>query len=147
MLWAAAWSAWYGICVAWPFFKRPDWMLVYLVDAQNVSLVPAFVLFMFALVIYGVCGALATGLAVSRGKLGFGIVLAVGAAIVLGSTGLLTAGQYSVVGTFAQYAAHTAPKLTDDKEMMMGMNAMTIGIASFSVMLLAIKIVQIRKLK
>lgn len=147
MLWAAGWSVWYGICVAWPFFKRPDWMLVYLVDAQNVSLVPAFALFMVALVVYGVCGALATGLAVSRGKLGFGVVLAVGAAIVLGATGLLTAGQYSVVGTFAQYVAHTAPKLTEDKEMMMGMNAMTIGIASFSLMLLGIKIVQIRKLK
>jgi hypothetical protein len=31
--------------------------------------------------------------------------------------------------------------------MVMGMNGMTIGIASFSLMLLAIKIVQIRRLK
>ncbi len=147
MFWAAAWSAWYGVCVAWPFFKRPDWMLVYLVDADHVPLIPAYVLFQLALVVYGVAGALAVGLAVSRGKLGFGIALTVGIAVVLGSVGLLTAGQYAVVGTHAQYLAGTAPHLGDDKDMVMGMNAMTIGIASFSIALLVAKILQIRKLK
>jgi len=147
MLWAAAWSAWYGVCVAWPFFKRPDWMFVYLVDAQNVPLVPAYVLFMLALVVYGVCGALAVGLAVSRGKLGFGIALTVGCAIVLGSVGLLTGSQYVLVGTYAQYLAHAAPHLQDDHDMVMGMNGMTVGIATFSIALLVYKIVQIRRLK
>ena len=147
MLWGAAWSAWYGVCVAWPFFRRPDWMFVYLVDTQNVPLVATYFLFMIALVVYGVCGALATGLAVSRGKLGFGIVLTIGIAVVLGSVGLLTAHQYSLVGTYAQYVANTAPKLQDDHEMVMGMNGMTVGIAVFSIALLVYKIVQIRRLK
>ncbi len=147
MLWAAAWAAWFGVCVAWPFFKRPDWMFVYLLDAQKVPLVPAYLLFVFCLVVYAVIGALAVGLAISRGKLGFGVALTVAAIIVWGGLFGLTFDQYMVVGTHAQYVAGAAPKLQDDHDMVMGMNAMTGGIAVFSIALLILKINQLRKLK
>ena len=147
MLWALGWSLWYGVCVAWPFFKRPGWMFVYLLDTDKVPLVTAYLLFVIALAAYGVCGALAVGLAVSRGKFGFGVVLTVGSAVTLGAVGLLTADQYAVVGTTAQYLAHTAPKLAQDPSMVIGMNAMGAGIGVFSIALLTIKVLQIRRLK
>lgn len=124
----AAWSAWYGACVGWFFFNRPDWMFTYLIDSAKVPLLPAFVVFVAALVGYGVVGALGTGLLVQQGKTGLAIGTVVVTVAFYGLLFLMSAPAYVKVGTFAQYFAGTAPAIDADPAMQTAMTVSGIGI-------------------
>ena len=124
----AAWSAWYGVCVGWFFFMRPDWMLTYLVDSSKVPLVPAFLVFWAALVGYGVVGALGTGLLVQQNKTGLAIGTVGVSAAFFGLLLFMSNPAYVKVGTFAQYFAGTAPGIEADPAMQTAMTVSGIGI-------------------
>jgi O-antigen/teichoic acid export membrane protein len=125
---SAAWSAWYGVCVSWYFFARPDWMFTYLLDTQSVPLVPAFIVFMAAMILYGVLGALGTGLLMQQGKSKLAVLSVI---VAFASFGLIFAmgfNAYTHVGTYAQYIKGEAPALELDSSMKMAMNISTVGI-------------------
>lgn len=125
---SAVWSAWYGVCVGWFFFMRPDWMFTYLIDTAQVPLVPAFLVFWAALVGYGVVGALATGLLVQQKKTGLAIAATVVSAVFFGLLLFMSNPAYVKVGTFAQYWAGTAPAVDADAAMKTAMTVSGIGI-------------------
>lgn len=127
---AAGWSAWYGLCVGWFFFERPDWMFVYLLDTQKVPLVPAFLAFWFIVVLYGIFGALGTGLLMQQEKKGLAVLTAAGAVLSLGFIFAITLNAYTHVGTFAQYVKDAAPALDADASMKMAMNLSGAGIVA-----------------
>lgn len=139
---SAAWSAWCGVCVSWFFFARSDWMFTYLLDTQKVPLVPAFVVFMAAMVLYGALGALGTGLLMQQGHTKLAILSVV---VAFASYGLIFAmgfDAYTHVGTYAQYMKGEAPALELDASMKMAMSFSTVGIVAS---ILAAMFVQFRK--
>jgi hypothetical protein len=125
---AAGWSAWYGLCVGWFFFERPDWMFVYLLDTQKVPLVPAFLAFWLIVTLYGVFGALGTGLLIQQQKNGLALVTAAGAVLSFGFIFAISLNAYTHVGTFAQYVKDAAPALDADASMKRAMNLSSAGI-------------------
>lgn len=124
----AVWSAWYGLCVGWFFFMRPDWMFTYLIDTAKVPLVPAFVVFVAALVGYGVVGALGAGILVQQKKTGLAIASMVVALLFFAMLFLMSNPAYVKVGTFAQYTTGTAPGVEADGPMQTAMTVSGIGI-------------------
>lgn len=139
---AAGWSAWYGLCVGWFFFERPDWMFVYLLDSQKLPLVPAFLAFCAVLVAYGVFGALGTGILIQQGRRGFAVLTAVGAVLSMGFIFAITANAYTHVGTYAQYLKGEAPQIDADAAMKMAMNVSGGGIV---IGILVVLFLQFRK--
>jgi len=125
---SAVWSAWYGVCVAWYFFARPDWMFAYVIDTQQVPLVPAFVVFCAVMVAYGVLGALATGVLMQAGRTRLAIGMVVGAVLSWAFVFAITLDRYTHVGTYAQYLKGEAPALELDASMKLAMNVSTVGI-------------------
>lgn len=107
----ALWGLLYGIAVGLPFFRYPDWMLVYLRDSSGTSLVLLYVLFVVTLVASGAAGGLGTAALVAQKKTALAVALCVGALATLGGAALLTSPQYSVVGTYAEYVAGKAVPL------------------------------------
>lgn len=141
---STVWSAWYGVCVGWFFFQRPDWMFVYLLDTQKVPLVPAFLVFWLVVTVYGIFGAVCTGWLMQQQKTGLAILTVVGAVLSMAFIAATTANAYAHVGTFAQYMKGEAPMLTEDATMKMAMNLSTVGIVAG---ILAALFVQFRKPK
>lgn len=119
---AAAWSAWYGLCVGWFFFAQPDWMFVYLVDTQQVPLVPAYLAFLVLLVVHGVFGALGAGILMQQQRKGLAILMALGAVLTIGFFFAISSHAYVHLGTFEQYARGAAPGLETNETMKLAMN-------------------------
>ena len=141
---SAAWSAWYGVCVGWFFFMRPDWMFTYLIDTAKVPLVPAFLVFWAALVGYGVVGALGTGLLVQQQKPGLAIAATPRSALFFGLLLLISNPAYVKVGTFAQYWAGSAPAVEADPTMQ---TALAVSGAGIGFGVLVSLVVQLKKAK
>ena len=123
---AAGWSLLYGIGVGWPYFERTDWMYTYVMDTANVPLVPTYLLFVFVLVGCGVLGAVGAAAMIQSNRMPLAWTMLVMTAVYLGAIGVITADQYANIGTTAQYLSHTALKLTDDKAMMIAVNAISV---------------------
>ncbi len=139
---SAGWSAWYGLCVAWFFFQRPDWMFVYLLDTAKVPLAPAFIAFWLVLIGYGALGALGTGLLMQQQKTGLGVAASAMAVVSMAFIFAITGDQYVHVGTTAQYVAGNAPALDSDATMKMALNVSGAGIV---VGILAVLVLQFKK--
>lgn len=122
---ATAWSAFYGLCVGYLFFKQPDWMLAYLKDAREVSLLPAFVIFLAILAANGAAGAAATSFLIARGERTWAWAIVAGAALTLIGAFWLQWRQYTLVGTYAEFHTGTAQPLAKLESMKMAMNLMT----------------------
>lgn len=121
-LFGAGWAVFYGLCVGWFFFARSDWMLVYLKDAREVPLVPAFIVFLLILAAHGAVGALANAALLRRGHRGLAWAVMVGGILTLGGAFWLQSRQYFLVGTWAEYHAGTAVPLPTDATMQVAMN-------------------------
>ena len=119
---AAGWSALYGVCVAYFFFAQPDWMFAYLKDAREVSLVPAFIVFLAILVAHGAAGAGATSYLISRGLRPWAWLVTLGALLTLGGAFWLQWRQYLLLGTYAEFHTGTALPLQSVEKMKMAMN-------------------------
>lgn len=135
----AGWSAWYGLCVAWFFFMRPDWMFVYLLDTAKVPLFPAFLVFWAALVGYGAMGALGAGLLIQQQKLQLAIAGAVAATLFYVGLTLISNPAYVKVGSFADYTKGVAPGLETDGAMTTAMAVSGVGIAVGAVVVLVLQ--------
>jgi exosortase/archaeosortase len=142
---SAVWSAWYGLCVGWFFFERPDWMFVYLMDTQKIPLVPAFLAFWLVVIAYGMFGALGTGLLMQQGRTGVALATAAGAVLSMGFIFAITANAYVHVGTYAQYVKAEAPALEADAAMKMAMNLSGAGIVVGIVVALGMLILDHKK--
>ncbi len=127
---AAGFSAWYGLCVGWFFFERPDWMLVYLMDSQKLPLAPAFLAFWAVLVAYGIFGALGTGMLMQHERRAFALMTAVGAVLSMAFIAAITTTAYAHVGTYAQYLKGEAPVLDADPTMKLAMSFSGAGIVA-----------------
>lgn len=118
----ASWGVFYALCVGWFFFKEPDWMLVYLKDARDVSLVPAFIVFALLCATFGAVGALANAALLRRGQRGLAWLVTIGAILTLGSLFWLQWRQYFLLGTYEAYYANRAVPLQSDPTMQLAMN-------------------------
>ena len=127
---SAVWSAWYALCVGWFFFERADWMFVYLLDTQQVPLVPAFLVFLAVCVAYGVFAALGTGMLMQQKRTAFAVLSVVGAVASWAFIFKIGFTQYTHVGTYAQSLKGQVPELLADATMKMAMNISTVGIVA-----------------
>jgi hypothetical protein len=141
----AGWGAFYAGCVGWLFFTEPDWMLVYLKDAREVALVPAFIVFAGLCAAHGALGALACGALLGRGKKGLAWAVTAAAAATLVSVFWLQWHQYFLVGTWEQYAAGRATRLQDDASTQMAMNVASAIAGVGSIALLVARVRQSRR--
>lgn len=143
---AGAWSAWYGVCVGWFFFARPDWMFVYLLDTQTVPLVPAFLVFMVLLVVHGVFGALGAGILMQQQRKALAAFLAAGAVLTIGFFFAISANAYVHLGTFEQYTNGVAPALETDGTMKLAMNLSGAGSGLAAALMLFLRFKKARTL-
>jgi hypothetical protein len=118
----AAWSVFYGLCVGWFFFQRPDWMFAYLHDSREVSLIPAYLVFLAVLAAHGAAGGLANAALLRHGKRSAAWALTLGAIVTLGATFWLQWEQYLLVGSFEQYWSGRARAVEADATMRLAMN-------------------------
>jgi hypothetical protein len=141
----AAWGLWYGITVGWMYFNFPDWMLAYLVDAEKVSLVITYAVFVAILVLHGMLAALGVSALVQRKQYIFaGAVLAcviVTNFVIMG----LQFDAYTHVGTYAEYWAHLAKPMPEVPRAQMGMTVAGILAAVPGLSMLGVRFVQGRK--
>ncbi len=138
---AAGWSALYALCVGWYFFARTDWMFVYVIDTATLPLVPLYAVFVFVCIAWGVLGALGTGALLLVKKTGLALVSFAGA---LGGFLLflyMTLDQYMHVGTYAEYHAGTAKKITDDSAWVTASNVAPVffGLAAVAIIVTQLK--------
>ena len=118
----AAWGVLYGLSVGWFFFHRPDWMLAYLKDAREVSLLPAYAVFLAVLAAFGAAGALANAALLRRGLRGAAWGLTAGVLLTLAATFWLQWRQYLAVGTFVDFWSGRAAPIQSDAAMQRAMN-------------------------
>jgi hypothetical protein len=141
----AVWGLWYGITVGWMYFNYTDWMLAYLVDAQKVSVIATYILFVAILVLHGMLAALGVSALVQRKQYIFaGAVLA----CVIVTNFVIMALQfdaYTHVGTYAEYWAHQAKPMPEVGGAQMGMTVAGILAAVPGLGMLAVRFVQGRK--
>ncbi|MBX5483089.1 MAG: hypothetical protein IRZ16_14785 [Myxococcaceae bacterium] len=116
------WGVLYGLSVGWCFFAFPDWMLVYLKDAREVTLPIAYVVFVALCALFGVVGALANAHLLRHGRRGLAWLLTIGAVVTLACIFWLQSKQYALVGTFEAYYAGKAVPLTESKDLQRAMN-------------------------
>ncbi len=142
----AGWGLFYGLCVAWFFFERPDWMFAYLKDAREVSLLPAFIVFVFILVVHGAVGALANAALLVRGRRALAWALTAGAMVTLGGGFWLQGRAYVLVGTWETFHAGQAVALHTDAAMQQAMNVSGAATALSAVALFVLRFLQSRRL-
>lgn len=117
----ALWGGWWGLTVAWMYFNYTDWMLVYLLDSQRISVPLTYLVFLAILVLHGFVAALGVGALVMHQRLGLAIAVTAG---IIATNLLLQAVQwdaYNHIGTFAEYHAGTAKELPQVPRAAMGM--------------------------
>jgi hypothetical protein len=141
----AGWGAFYGLAVAWFFFRQPDWMLVYLKDARQVALVPAFVVFLLLLAAHGAAGGLAGAALLSSGRKALAWALTLGAMATLGAGFWLQWQQYFLLGTYEQFHQGQAIPLQSDATMQLAMNVSGAASAVSAVGLFVWRFLQARK--
>ncbi len=142
----AGWGLFYGLCVAWFFFERPDWMFAYLKDSREVSLLPAFIVFVFILVAHGAVGALASGALLLRGRRALAWAVTASAMVTLGAGFWLQWRAYLLVGTWEAFHAGQAVALQSDAAMQRAMNLSGAATAISAVGLFLVRFFQSRKL-
>jgi hypothetical protein len=135
----------YGLTVGWFFFRQPDWMLVYLRDAREVPLLPAYLVFLLILAAFGAFGALANSALLLRGHRGPAWGLTIAAMLTLASTFYLQWPQYLVVGTYEQYLAGQAPPLDVAPGMQRAMNVSGALSAAGALGLFVLRFLQARR--
>lgn len=116
------WGVLYGLGVGWCFFQNPDWMLVYLKDAAEVSLPFAYLVFLAVCGVFGAVGALANATLLLRGQRGMAWLVTAAAILTLAATFWLQWRQYFLVGTYAEYYAAKAIPLQEAKGLQLAMN-------------------------
>lgn len=141
---AVVWSVIYGLGVGWMYFIRTDWMFVYLMDTSALPLAPTYLAFFVIMLAFGLAGAVAVGHLVQNGRFPWAVGLTGLGAFTLVMVALLTASQYVVVGTTAEYWAGTAKKLADDAEALRGMNGITVATVLGSLPILWLRIKDLR---
>lgn len=108
---ATAFGLWYACSVGWATWKAPDWMLNYLVPAEQINLVVVHLVFIVCALLAAVSGHTLTAVCLQRGWTGRAfLVLLAGAVSLFGLWGL-TLDRYVHVGTYAEYMAGTAALL------------------------------------
>ncbi|HZA50363.1 MAG TPA: hypothetical protein VE549_06460, partial [Myxococcaceae bacterium] len=142
----AAWGVLYGLSVGWFFFQRPDWMLAYLKDAREISLLPAYVIFLGVLAAFGAAGALANAALLRRGLRGAAWALTAGALLTIAATFWLQSKQYVAVGTFEEFWAGRARSLQLDAAMQRAMNVSGIISTLSAVAIFIARFLQARRL-
>jgi hypothetical protein len=141
----AIWGGWWGCTVGWMYFNYPDWMLVYLIDAQTISLPLTYALFVASLVVHGFLAALGVGALVLHKRLGMAIAVTVG---VVATNLLIMAAQghaYAHIGTFAEYHAGAAKELAEVPRAQMGMTIAGLLAAPPPIIAVVIRLLQGRK--
>lgn len=141
----AAWGVFYGVCVGWFFFQRPDWMFAYLKDAREVSLVPAYVVFLAVLAAHGAAGAAANAALLGSGRRGAAWALTAGAIVTLGATFSLQWKQYVALGTFEEYWSGRAQPIHTDGSMQLAMNVSGVLSALSAVAIFVARFLQARR--
>lgn len=141
----AAWGLFYGLCVGWFFFRRADWMLVYLKDANEVSLVPAYLVFLALTAAHGAFGALANAALLRHGRRAAAWLVTLAALLTLAGAFWLQWRQYVLVGTWEQFQTGTAVPLQSDATMQAVMNVTGLLSAGAAVGLLAWRFLQARR--
>lgn len=122
---AVGFGLWYCLSVAWATWKAPDWMLNYLVPADQINLVVVHVVFVFCGLLAALSGHTLTAVCLQRGWTGRAVgVLVLGAISLFGLWGL-TLDRYIHVGTFTEYMAGAAP-LLPDSDIAAGINVLGI---------------------
>src|SRR5215211_1062460 len=146
-MWGAAWSVFYGLCVGWFFFQRPDWMFAYLKDAREVALLPSYLVFLAVLAAHGAAGGLANAALLRRGRRGAAWALTAGAIVTLGATFWLQWKQYVLLGSFEEYRSGRARTIQADATMQLAMNVSGVLSAVSAVSVFVARFVQARRLR
>ncbi|HZA13997.1 MAG TPA: hypothetical protein VE618_05860 [Myxococcaceae bacterium] len=142
----AAWGVLYGLSVGWFFFHRPDWMLAYLKDAREVSLIPAYAVFLGVLAAHGAAGALANAALLRRGLRAAAWALTAGVLLTLAATFWLQWRQYLAVGTFEEFWSGRAAPIQSDAVMQRAMNVSGAISAVSAVAIFIARFLQARRL-
>jgi hypothetical protein len=142
----AGWSVFYGLCVGWFFFQRPDWMFAYLKDARDVSLLPTYLVFLVVLAAHGAAGGVATAALLRNGRRGAAWALTVAALITLGATFWLQWKQYTLLGSFEEYWSGRARTIHADASMRLAMNVSGALSAVSAASVLVARLLKVRRL-
>ncbi len=110
---ALGFSAWYCLSVGLATLKAPDWMLNYLVPADQIDLRLVHAVFVICGLLAGLAGHTLTAVCLQRGRMGQAVLVLLAGAICLFGLWGLTLDRYIHVGSFAEYMAGTAPLLPD----------------------------------
>ncbi len=143
--WGAAWGAFYACCVGYMFFTQPDWMLAYLKDAREVSLLPAFLIFAVLCAAFGAFGGAATGALLHLGRRPLAFALTSLAAATVGAIFWLQWSQYFLIGTFEEFYSGNAVPLPQHAQAQMGMNLAGGLTAAGSIALIVLRLVQTKR--
>ena len=100
----------------------------------------AIALALLVLVGCGVLGAVGAASLIQSNRMGLAWTMLAATVVYLAAIGVITADQYANIGTTAQYAAHAAVKLTEDKPMMMAINGITLGLVVASLPIIALQV-------
>lgn len=141
----ALWGVFYAGCVGYLFFTQPDWMLAYLKDAREVSLLPAFVIFAALCAAFGAFGGAATGALLHQGRRPLAFALTALAAATVGAVFWLQWRQYFLIGTFEQFYSGDAVPLQSHAAAQVGMNVAGALTAVGSIGLIAVRLLQTRR--
>lgn len=114
---AAWWGIWFGVNVAYQYFRWPDWMWAYLVDPAKIHaslVVPLFALANLVCTMFGARCAIGF---LAKGRRGPAVGIMIAGFVAWGLTVFATLDAYMNVGTKAEYVAKTAVKVQQHKEL------------------------------
>lgn len=145
-LFGAGYGLLYGLTVGYFFFAHPDWMFVYLQDAEQVYKPVAYLFFLFLLAAAGASGAVATGWFVLRERGRVAYTIAAGGLFGLLAIWRVTWNQYKTLGTFAEYWTRGGRPIFEVPEFRTALNIVGAVLAAAYVAVIAWRIVLGRRL-
>lgn len=142
---AAWWGIWFGLNVAYQYFRWPDWMWAYLVDPSAIH--PSLVVPVFALMnlLCAMLGARCASALLEKGRWRAAVALMVCGFVGWGLTVVATLDAYLHVGTKAEYLAKTAVKIQEHEELQASMPYTVLLLAVPGVALLVTNVVRGRR--
>jgi hypothetical protein len=124
-LWLAiGYAAWFAAVVAWPMFRYPDWMFVYLDDPRRYSLPAVYAALAASIIAAAACGQLATQWLVRRGRTGSAALVSLSGLFLWAALFAATWDQYWHIARYADFLAGRAPRLFDVPQAVASLNAM-----------------------
>ncbi len=123
-----AFSAWMAGVFGFMFFRYPDWMFCYLIEAKTAPLGPLYPLFVLSLVGGGAAGSALAVRAILDRRTGRAVLWSLLGFVVWGLLFALTFDQYTHVGTTLEFRQGVAHLATTDR--MFQMAATLAGLAA-----------------